>query len=111
MAHAFEHPCHRAGSGQVAAVAVERGADVADGAVAVVGQAFDDKRNAAGGIAFIDDFFKGYITKFASTLFNRTFDIGVRHVDCSGRGQGGTESRIGVAVAAAHFGGNHDFLG
>ena len=52
----IEHERNRAGLGQIAAVLRENCADLARGAVAIVGQRLHDHRHAARPVAFVADF-------------------------------------------------------
>jgi hypothetical protein len=98
------------GTCHISVIAFKSHTDIADGTVAVIGQAVDDHGDTAGGIAFIDDFFEDDISEFTDTFFDGAFNIGVGHIDSFGGSQSGTQCRVAVGVGTAVFGSDHDFF-
>lgn len=77
---AFKHEADAAIGAEVAAAAVEMVTDIAGGAVFVVGQAFDDQRNAARTIAFVGDVFVFFAIGGADAFLDGAVDVVVWHV-------------------------------
>ena len=88
-------------------------ADVARGAVAVVGHGLDDDGNAARAVAFVGDGLVAVALTGGSRLFEHTLDVVVRHVGRLGLGDDGREAGVirGVGDAAALLDGYDHFLG
>ena len=109
LALALEHPGDAALLAQVAAVFGEDMADLADGAVAVVGGHVDQHGGAARAVAFEHDFLDLPAFQFAGAAHDGLLDVVGRHADGFGGEDGGAQARIGVRIAAA-AGGDRDFL-
>ena len=55
-------------------------ADIACGAVAVIGKSFNYNGNSAGAVAFVNDVFKGCFVAHAGGFFNGSVYVVVRHI-------------------------------
>ena len=87
---------------QIAAILGEDRADVGRGAVAVVGQRFDDDRDSAGAEAFVADLLViGGVA--ARRLVDRPLDIVLGHRLGARGDHRGTKTRIRIGVGQAHF--------
>ena len=95
----------------VAAVLVEGVANVGDGARLVVGEAVDHHRSAADAVAFIADLDVIDAFEFAGALLDRVVDLVLGHIDCLALVDGQAQARVEARIAAAHLGGDGDFLG
>ena len=85
--------------------------DLADGAIFVVGEDFDDEGDAAGAVALVGDLFVADAFEFAGAALDGAFDVVGGHVLRFGCGDGATEARVAVGIAAtAGLGGDGDFL-
>jgi len=109
LAFAVEHPGDRADFAEVAAVFREQVADLADGAVAVIGGNLHDDRGATGAVALEGDFVDLAAFQLTGAAHDGAFDVVGRHRDRLGGGNGGAESGVAVGVAAA-AGGDGDLL-
>ena len=87
-------------------------ADVARGAVAVVGHGLDDDGDAARAVAFVGDGLVAVALTGGSRLFEHTLDVVVRHVGRLGLGDDGRQTGVigRVCHATAFFDGNDHFL-
>ena len=88
-------------------------ADVARGAVAVVGHRLDDDGNAARAVAFVGDGFVAVALAGGGRLFEDALDVVVRHIGRLGLGDDGREAGVvgRVGHAAALFDRDDHFLG
>jgi hypothetical protein len=84
-------------------------ADFADGAIAIVGDALDKERDAAGAVTFVGDFFELLPFEFARALFDRAVDIIGGHIGGFARIHGGAQARVGFDAGAAQARGDIDF--
>src|SRR5690606_4488824 len=80
----------------------ERGANLAGGAVLVVGETFDDDADAAGAEALITDFLELFGARPAA-LIDGALDVVLRHVDGAAGRHGAEQARIGVRIGAAEL--------
>ena len=110
VALALEHPGHAVLGAEVAPVLAEHVADLADGAVAVVGDRLDDHRGAAGAVALVGDFLVADARFLTRAATDRSRDVVVGHVRRLGIGDDGAEPRVHPGVAAADAGGDGQFL-
>ncbi len=110
LADVGEHVADGAGRAEVAGVFGEDGADRAAGAVAVVGQGFDDDGDAAGAVTFVADFLK-VLAIGASGLLDGALDVVFRHVLGARVLDGEAQARVHFRVGRAGFGGDGDFAG
>ncbi len=109
LALALEHPGDAALLAHVAAVLGEHVADIADGAVAVVGGDVDQDGGAARPVAFEHDFVDLAAFQFAGAAHDGLLDVVGRHTDGFGGQDGGAQTGVPVGIAAAARG-DHDFL-
>ena len=105
-----EHPRDRVLRAEVAVVLAQHVADLADGAVLVVGHRLDDDRRAAGAVALVVDLFVGDARQLAGAALDRPLDVLGRHVGRLGFGDHGAQPRVHVEVAAAIPGRDGHFL-
>ena len=99
---AVEQVGHRARVGQRAAVAGHRGADLHGGAVAVVGEALDQQRDAVGAVALVHDrLVVGAAGLGAGAALDRAVDVVVGDRGLLGLLDGVVERRVAGRVAAA----------
>ena len=84
-------------------------ADLADGAVLVVGRDLDHDRNAAGTVAFVCDFVDLAAFEFARAAHDGALDVVVRHRNGFGGQDGSAETRVPVGIAAIARS-DHDFF-
>src|SRR6185312_10498719 len=106
----FEHPGHTAGLAHVAVVLAHHVADLADGAVAVVGSDVHEDGNAAGAVAFERELFVDGAGELAGAALDGALDVVRGHVLGFGGEHGGAQTRVGFHVAAAGAGGDGNFL-
>src|SRR5215472_12540166 len=97
----MEHVGDRSGCTQVSAVLREGVANLADGAVAVIGGDFYQDRNASWAIALKCDFFVGNARQLARTALDGALDVISRHVFGLRCSYCGTQARVFVRIAAA----------
>ena len=103
-----EHEGNRAGLRQRAARLGEIGAHLARGAIAVVGQRFDDHRDAAGRVALVAHLV--VVLAFASRrLLDRPLDVVLGHVLRPRRDDGGAKARVHRRIGKAQFRRDRDF--
>ena len=108
---AVEQVRHRARVGQRAAVAGHRGADLHGGAVAVVGEALDEHRDAVRAVALVHDrLVVGAAGLGAGAALDRAVDVVVGDRGLLGLLDGVVERRVAGRVAAAHPGRDLDVL-
>src|SRR6185437_5364442 len=81
---------------------------VGDGALAIVGDAFDQHRDAARRVAFEMQFLVDHAFEFTGGLLDRAFDVVLGHRRGDGLVHRAAQARIAVDVAAAGARGNHD---
>ncbi len=106
-----EHPGDCSLGSEVAAVLREGVADFADGAVFVVGEDFDDERDATRAVALIGDLLVGDAFELAGAALDGALDVVGWHVLCFGGGDGSAETGVAVRIAtAAGLGSYGDFL-
>ena len=98
-----------AGGAHVAAELVEQVADVARGAVFVVGQRLDDDRDPAGAVALVGVVLVAVLAAFAGRLFDDPLDVVVGDVVGFRLGDQHLQGRVVIGVAAAHLDGNGNF--
>src|SRR5690606_18942377 len=103
-----EHEGHRAFGAEVAAELAEGVAYVGHGAHAVVGQAVDDHRHAAGRVALVADLLVLHALQLAGRLLDRALDHVLGHVDRQALVDRGAQARVAAGVAAAGAGGDAD---
>ena len=84
-------------------------ANLAHGAVAIVGGDLRQQRDSAGAVAFENEFFVGESRQFTGATLDGTLDVVGRHVLRFGRQDGGAQSGVHVGVATV-FSGHGDFL-
>ena len=84
----------------------EEVADLGDGAVAVVGRALDQDRDAAGAVALEHELLVGGALELAGALLDGALDVVGGHVGALGLVDRGAQARVGVGVAAADAGGD-----
>ena len=77
---AVEHERNAAVLAEVSAEFVEVMADIACGAVAVIGKSFNYNGNSAGAVAFVNDVFKGCFVAHTGGFFNGSVYVVVRHI-------------------------------
>ena len=111
QALALEHPGDAAGAAHLAAGELEDLADLAGGAVAVVGQHFAEHGHAAGAVAFVGDLLEGAAFELAGAALDGPLDVVLGHADGLGVVDGVAEPQVRVGVAAAVLGGDDDRLG
>ena len=109
LALAFEHPGDAALLAHVSAVLGEDMADLADGAVAVVGSHIDQDGGAARPVAFEHHFLDLPAFQFARAAHDGLLDVVGRHADVFGGENRGAQARIAVGIAAVARG-DRDFL-
>ena len=86
---------------EASAAAVEVRADIADGAVVVIGGRFDEDSDTTGAVAFVGGF--DVIGGIGSCgLFDGAFDIVFGHIFGFGFKDGGAQTGIGFRITAAH---------
>src|SRR5690606_8676330 len=85
---------------KAATTAVESGADVGDGAVAVVSNGFDEHGGAAGAVAFVQHFFQLRGVLGADGFVDGAVDDVHRHVAVAGLEDGEPQARVAVRVTA-----------
>ena len=108
LAEAVERVTDCARCADVAAVFRYRCLDVGRGAIAVVGQGFDDERDAAGAKAFVADFL--IIRAVAlGRIIDRPFDIVFGHAARARRDYGRAEACVHRRIGQAGFCRNSDF--
>src|SRR5690606_517082 len=105
---ALEPVGDRAFGSKIAAILGECGAYVGGGAVAIVGQRFDDQGDAAGAIALIAHFLV-ILAAGSSGLVDRALDIVLRHRLGLGVVDRQAQARVHVWIGRAHLGG-HGYL-
>src|SRR5690606_11234869 len=107
-AQPLEHEGHRALGAHVAAVLAEGVEHVGHGTHAVVGQAVDDHRHAAGGIALVAHFLVLDAFQLAGGLLDRPLDHVLGHVRGKGLVHGRAQARVVAGVTPAGAGGDAD---
>ena len=85
-------------------------ADLADSAVAVVGQDLDDDGDAAGTVALEGDVLVARAFDLTRAALDGALDVVVGHVLGLGCHDGAAQARIAVGISAAGLGRDHDFL-
>ena len=85
-------------------------ADFAHGSVAIIGGHLHQHGGAAGPVAFKRDFVDLAAFQFAGAAHDGALDVVGGHAGGLGVGDGFAQTGVGVRVAAAGTGGNHDFL-
>ena len=80
---AFEEIADAAGAAHFAAAALEDLADLAGGAVAVVGQDFHQDGHAAGAITFVRDLLEDQPFHLAGAAFDGALDVVLGHADAA----------------------------
>src|SRR5512147_2410800 len=103
-----EHPGHRVGGAEVAAVPAERVPDLGDRPIRIVGRGLDEDRGTARPIALVGELLVDAAFELARALLDRPVDVVPRHVHRLGRVDGGAEARVAAGVAAARLGGDGD---
>ena len=98
---ALELPGHRTGLGDGAAQLLQQRADVAAGAVAVVGEHLDEHGHAVGGVALVGDLLVGDALELAGAPLDGPLDRVERHRGVAGLLVHGAQRRVHVGVAAA----------
>ena len=88
----------------------EHVADLADGAVPVVGDRLDDHRGAAGAVALVGDFLVADARFLTGAAADRALDVLGGHVGRLGVGDDRAQPRVHARVAAADAGGDGQFL-
>jgi hypothetical protein len=88
----------------------EQVAQLANGAVLVVGERIDNERSATGPVALVLRLLVRHARLFARPAPNRALDILGRHVVLLGLGDDGSESRVAVGIAPTGAGGNRQLL-
>src|SRR5439155_5378506 len=106
-----EHPRHRPGLGHVAAEAGEDVADLAGGAVAVVGERVDHDGHPAGTIALVAQLLVRRATALTGPALDGTVDIVGRHVDRAGTLDRQPQPEVGRRVTPALLGRHRDLTG
>ena len=86
---------------EVAAVLAEGMADLADGAIAIVGGEVEQHGDAAGTVAFEIEFLVGRARQFAGAALDGALDVVGRHVLGLGVEDGLAQARVLVGIAAA----------
>ncbi len=95
---AVEQEAHAVAFAEIAAGLGEGGADVARGAIAVVGQRLDDDGDAAGTIALVAHLLVVLALAAASAALDRALDRVLGHVGLAGGDNRAAQPRIGVGV-------------
>src|SRR5690606_3927018 len=107
-AELVEHEGDRAVGTEVAAELAERVAHVGHGAHLVVGQAVDDHRDPARGVAFVADLLVVHAFQLTGGLLDRALDDVLGHVRGQRLVHRGTQARVVARVAATGARGNRD---
>jgi hypothetical protein len=107
-ADTVEHEDHGVRLAQRAAILRERRADVAAGAVAIVGLRFHDQRHPARAIALVTHFLD-ILRAGAGCLVDGALDVVLGHRKLLGRDDGGAQARIVRRIGHAHLRGDEDF--
>ena len=110
VAFLVEHPGHTAVFPEVAAVFGEDVADVGHRPVLVVRQGLQQDGGAPRPVTFVGGLLVVDPLQLAGAFFDGTVDVVFGHVFGLGGRNGRAQPRIGVDVAAAHAGGNCNFL-
>ena len=84
--------------------------DLGRGAVGVVGERFDDHRDAAGTVAFVRDFLVRGAFELTGAALDGALDVVLGHVVRLRLGHRRAEARVAVDVAAAEPRGDGHFL-
>ena len=100
---AVEGPGDAVCRAHVPAVLVEVVADLAGGAVAVIGHGLDDDGDALRAVAFVGDLLVVFGVARAERLVDRALDIVIGHVGRLGLGDHGRKLGVAAGVAAAAF--------
>ena len=95
---------HAAACAEVAAADLERLAQFAGRAVAVVGEDRAEDGDAAGAVTFVDDVFVVVGSEFAGPFFDRAFDVVLGATHGAGLVDRVAEPQIRVGIAAAVLG-------
>src|SRR5882762_444312 len=106
----LEEPLHRARLPELAAASREGRADLGDRAVPVVGGGLDHHRDAARGVALIDDAFERGSVVSTRRPVDRALDVVAWHVHSAGPVHREAEPEVRVRISAAFLRGEHDFL-
>src|SRR4029079_4630692 len=86
----------------------EVGANIGSGAVPVIGERFNNDRDAAGTITLVANLV--VVLAFAAArFFHRALDRVFRHVFLPGGNDRGAQPRVHAGIGLAHFGGDRDF--
>ena len=85
-------------------------ADLADRAVAVIGGHVNQDGDAAGSVALEHHFLDLAALEFAGAALYGALDVVGGHAGRLGRQDGGAQPGIGVGIAAAAAGSDHDLL-
>ena len=88
----------------------ERMPNLTDGAIAIVGQYFQEQRNAAGTVPLIDDLVVVHRGVSVRATAYRPFDVVGRHVRRLGIGDHGAKPWMHIRVAATRTGGDREFF-
>jgi len=104
----IEHERDRAGLGQIAAALGERRAHFAGGPIAIVGQDFDDDRDAARSIAFVADLLV-ILALAAQGFLDGALDIVLGHILRAGRDDRRAQPRIHRRIGCAELCRHRDF--
>src|SRR5882724_12960368 len=105
-----EHVGNAAAAGEVAMVAGKDAADFRRSAVLVVGRRFDDHRDTAGCVTFVDDLVE--MLRFCSLTrpaLDGAIDVVVRHALGAGGKDGAAQARVPVRIPAAGLGSDGNF--
>src|SRR5262249_46979312 len=95
------HEADAVGLAEIAAVLGEDRADLAGGAVAVVGQRLDDHGHAARTVALVAHLVVVGVGVAARAALDRAIDRVARHVRFARGDHGSTKARIGVRISRA----------
>ena len=106
----MEHPGHRARFRHVSTVLAEDVANLAYGAVAVVGIDVEQDRHSTRPVTFERKLFISSAGKLARAPLDRSLDVVGRHIFGLGGHDSAAQSRVRVRVTATVFRGNADFL-
>ncbi|MNM98653.1 hypothetical protein D3C81_1111890 [compost metagenome] len=107
-AQSLEHESHRTFGAHVATALAEGMAHIGHGPHAVVGEAVDDDRHAARGVAFVPDLFVLDAFKFAGGFLDGAFDHVLGHVGAQALVHGHAQPWVVVWVASTAASSNAD---
>ena len=102
----LEHEAHAAGGAEIATVAVKGMADIAGGAVAVVGQCADDEGHSGRSVALVADFLEVGCVHGAGRAPDAALNVVIRHVLASGLCDDVAQRAVDVRIGPSGTHGN-----